>query len=88
MPVDKSGHRVRELFGQISGGIGSLFAGTLTPRRSNAAGTRMLLTPNAPITMPSTGDPTLSLRWTNRGVTRVGMRHIPTIPHIVSQEQS
>ncbi len=60
-------------------------ADELVVRRSNAAATRVLLVPDAPIA-PDPTDPILRLDWLDRGVLRSASRYLSTEPRLVSQE--
>jgi hypothetical protein len=57
----------------------------LTPRRSNASATRVLLAPDAPFD-PATAGTVLELEWSDRGRTRGADRYLAAVPRLVSQE--
>lgn len=60
---------------------------TLSVRRTNAAGTRVLLAPASPVSLSASSALELRLSWLSLGVTSTGARYIPGVPHLVSKEQ-
>ncbi|MBL8970151.1 MAG: hypothetical protein JNK56_06205, partial [Myxococcales bacterium] len=60
----------------------------LTPRRSNAAGTRVLFAPSdstTPLTLPA-GELALDLEFTDKGLTRVHSRSLTAVPGLILKE--
>lgn len=60
----------------------------LTPRRSNAAGTRVLFAPSGgttPLTLPA-GELALDLEFTDKGLTRVHSRSLTAVPGLILKE--